>query len=143
MCDKEDDIGGQVHWAASATGKHDFHYLLDYFKVALPKYGVELRTGVEVTAELVQKEKPDVVVVATGAAPFKPPISAVEAPNVHQAWDVLKGNVETGADVVVVGGGSVGLETPFLLPQKEPYHPSNCIFSHSTRQNRPKSFVNL
>lgn len=128
LCDKEDHIGGQVHWAASATGKHDFDYLFDYFKVVLPKYGVELRTGVEVTAELVQKEKPDVVVVATGAAPFKPPISAVEAPNVHQAWDVLKGNAPTGADVVVVGGGSVGLETALSLATKGTISPEQLYF---------------
>jgi 2,4-dienoyl-CoA reductase (NADPH2) len=128
LCDKEDHIGGQVHWAASATGKHDFDYLFDYFKVVLPKYGVELRTGVEVTAELVQKEKPDVVVVATGAAPFKPPISAVEAPNVYQAWDVLKGNAPTGADVVVVGGGSVGLETALSLASKGTISPEQLYF---------------
>lgn len=128
LCDKEDHIGGQVHWAASATGKHDFDYLFDYFKVVLPKYGVELRTGVEVTAELVQKERPDVVVVATGAAPFKPPISAVEAPNVHQAWDVLKGNAPTGADVVVVGGGSVGLETALSLATKGTISPEQLYF---------------
>ncbi len=128
LCDKEDHIGGQAHWAASATGKHDFHYLFDYFKVMLPKYGVELRSGVEVTAELVQKEKPDVVVVATGAAPFKPPISAVGAPNVHQAWDVLKGNVRTGADVVVVGGGSVGLETALSLATEGTISPEQLYF---------------
>jgi len=83
------------------------------------------------------------VVVATCATPFKPPIPAVESPNVHQAWDVLKGNAATGADVVVVGGGSVGLETALSLATKGTISPSNCISSHSTTQNRPKSFVNL
>jgi 2,4-dienoyl-CoA reductase (NADPH2) len=128
LCDKEDHIGGQVSWAASATGKHDFRYLFDYFRAVLPKYGVELRMGVEVTAELVQSEKPDVVVVATGAAPFKPPIPAVESPNVHQAWDVLKGNAATGADVVVVGGGSVGLETALSLAAKGTISPEQLYF---------------
>jgi 2,4-dienoyl-CoA reductase (NADPH2) len=128
LCDKQDHIGGQVHWGAPATGKHDFHYLFDYYRAALPKYGVELRTGVEVTAELVKKEKPDVVVVATGAAPFKPPIAAVEAPNVHQAWEVLQGNADTGADVVVVGGGSVGLETAVSLAAKGTISPEQLYF---------------
>jgi len=49
--------------------------------------------------------------------PLKPPIEAVEAPNVVQAWDVLKGNVQTGVNVVVVGGGQWVLETAkFWLP---------------------------
>src|SRR5208337_4939690 len=128
LCDKEDHIGGQVYWGAPATGKHDFRYLLDYYRAVLPDHGVELRTGVEVSAGLVQKEKPDVVVVATGAAPFKPPIAAVEAPNVHQAWDVLKGNARTGADVVVVGGGSVGLETAISLATEGTISPEQLYF---------------
>ena len=118
LCDKEQQIGGQVTWSADATEKLDFHYLFDYYRAVLPKNGVEVRTGAEVTAETVAREKPDLVVVATGAAPFKPPIEAVEAPNVYQAWDVLKGKAQTGSNVVVVGGGSVGLETAVFLATK-------------------------
>jgi 2,4-dienoyl-CoA reductase (NADPH2) len=118
LCDKETFIGGQVPWSAEATFKPDFHYICDYYRAVLPKSGVEVRTGVEVTPALVAAEQPDLVVVATGAAPFKPPIQAVEAPNVYQAWDVLKGKAQTGANVVVVGGGSVGLETAIFLASK-------------------------
>jgi 2,4-dienoyl-CoA reductase (NADPH2) len=128
LCDKEDHIGGQVHWGASATGKHDFRYLLDYYKAVLAKHGVELRAGVEVTAELVAEEKPDAVVAATGAAPLEPPIAAAKAPNVLQAWDVLKGNAGTGVNVVVVGGGSVGLETALFLAAKGTISPAQLYF---------------
>jgi 2,4-dienoyl-CoA reductase (NADPH2) len=128
LCEREDQIGGQVTWSAPATDKHDFHYLFDYFRAVLPKYGVELRTGAEVTPDLVTAEKPDVVVVATGAAPFKPPIPAVEEPNVFQAWDVLKGTVQTGATVVIVGGGSVGLETAIFLAKKGTISPEQLYF---------------
>lgn len=128
LCEKETSIGGQVLWAAEPTGKHDFHYLFDYYGVVLTKLGVDIRLGVEVTPDLVRDEKPDVVVVATGAAPFKPPIEAVNAPNVYQAWDVLKGKVQTGKDVVVVGGGSVGLETAILLATKGTISPEQLYF---------------
>lgn len=128
LCDKEAEIGGQVRWAAEPTGKHDFHYLFDYYRAVLPIYGVSLRLGVEVTPEYVLREKPDMVVVATGALPFKPPIDAVEAPNVYQAWDVLKGTVQTGKDVVVVGGGSVGLETAIWLATRGTISPEQLYF---------------
>ncbi len=128
LCDKETEIGGQVRWAAEPTGKHDFHYLFDYYRAVLPKYGVDLRLGVEVTPGIVSKEKPDLVVVATGAAPFKPPIDAVQAPNVYQAWDVLSGKAQTGKDVVVVGGGSVGLETAIWLAGKGTISPEQLYF---------------
>ena len=128
LCDKEKEIGGQVRWAAGPTGKHDFHYLLDYYRAVLHKYSVDLRLGLEVTPEIVSSERPDLVVVATGAVPFKPPIEAVGAPNVYQAWDVLQGNVQTGKDVVVVGGGSVGLETAIWLGTKGTISPEQLYF---------------
>lgn len=128
LCDKESSIGGQIPWSSKATHKPDFHYITDYYRSALPRQGVEIRTGVDVTPELVQKEQPDLVVVATGAAPFSPPIDAVQAPNVFQAWDVLKGNVATGSHVVVVGGGSVGLETAIFLASVGTISPEQLYF---------------
>jgi 2,4-dienoyl-CoA reductase (NADPH2) len=101
---------------------------LNYYRAVLPKFGVNLRMGSEVTLEQVSQEKPDLVVVATGATPSKPPIEAVDTPNVVQAWDVLKGNVQTGVNVAVVGGGSVGLETAKFLAAKGTISPDQLYF---------------
>ncbi len=128
LCDQESEIGGQVYWAANATKKTDFHYILDYYKAVLPRRGVETRLQTEVTSDMIATEKPDMVVVATGAAPFKPPIEAVEAPYVYQSWDVLKGNAQTGKNVVIVGGGSVGLETAIFLAEKGTISPQQLYF---------------
>lgn len=128
LCEREKRLGGQVSWAADATRKPGFHYLIQHYKSVLPKRGVDIRLGIEVTPGLVAAEKPDLVVVATGAAPFKPPIPEVELPNVYQAWDVLKGTVQTGKNVVVVGGGSVGLETAIFLATKGTISPEQVYF---------------
>lgn len=128
LCDRESEIGGQVYWAANATKKTDFHYILDYYRAVLPRRGVETRLQTEVTPDMIATEKPDMVVVATGAAPFKPPIEAVEAPYVYQSWDVLKGNAQTGKNVVIVGGGSVGLETAIFLAEKGTISPQQLYF---------------
>lgn len=128
LCDREGDLGGQVAWSAGATHKHDFHYIIEYYRHMISKLGITLRTRTEVTPELVTAEQPDLVVVATGAAPFSPPIPSVEAPNVYQAWEVLKGNVQTGSKVVVVGGGSVGLETAIFLATKGTISPEQLYF---------------
>ena len=34
------------------------------------------------------------------------------------AWDVLSGKADTGKEVVVIGGGAVGLETALFLARK-------------------------
>jgi 2,4-dienoyl-CoA reductase (NADPH2) len=138
LCDKEDRVGGQVPWSANATHKPDFHYIFDYYGAMIPKSGVELRLRTEVTPDLVAKEKPDIVVVATGAAPFKPPIQEVDAPYVAQAWDVLQGKVNTGSEVVVVGGGSVGLETAIFLATKGTISPEQVYFLTLHQAEKPE-----
>jgi 2,4-dienoyl-CoA reductase (NADPH2) len=79
---------------------------------------VAVRTRMEVTQELVELEKPDAIIVATGAEPLVPEIKGVERPNVVMAWDVLSGKVDTGKEVIVIGGGAVGLETAISLARK-------------------------
>jgi 2,4-dienoyl-CoA reductase (NADPH2) len=128
LCERDKYIGGQVCLFADATHKYDFRHLLEYFRTVMIKNGVDVRTGVQVTPQLVAEERPDLVVVATGAAPFKPPIDAVNAPNVSQAWDVLRNKVQTGRDVVIVGGGSVGLETAIFLARKGTISPQQLYF---------------
>ena len=46
--------------------------------VRLHKLGVTIRLGSKATAKTVQKDSPDVVVIATGAVPSKPEIPGVE-----------------------------------------------------------------
>jgi 2,4-dienoyl-CoA reductase (NADPH2) len=138
VCEKNAEIGGQVSLFAEATHKYDFHHLLEYYRAALSKDGIELRTGVTVTPEMVAAEKPDLVVVATGAAPFKPPIEAIEAPHVSQAWDVLRGKVQTGENVVIVGAGSVGLETAIYLARKGTISPHQLYFLSLHQAEKPE-----
>jgi len=71
-----------------------------------------------VDAGLIEEEKPDHVILATGAAPVTPPIPGVDLPHVVQAWDVLNEKAYTGKRVVILGGGAVGVETALLLAEK-------------------------
>jgi 2,4-dienoyl-CoA reductase (NADPH2) len=72
----------------------------------------------EVDEAFIKKEKPDQVLLATGATPIRPTIPGVELPHVVQAWDVLIGKKHTGPRVAVVGGGAVGVETALFLAEK-------------------------
>jgi pyruvate/2-oxoglutarate dehydrogenase complex dihydrolipoamide dehydrogenase (E3) component len=54
---------------------------------------------------VVEKEKPDAVVIATGSMPFKPPLSGADQENVISVWDVLQEKVKIGEKVVVADGG--------------------------------------
>jgi len=76
------------------------------------KAGVRLELSRAVTPEVVEELRPDVLVVATGAAPVIPrSIPGADKPNVVTAHDVLAGRVPVGRRIVILGAGEVGCET--------------------------------
>jgi len=118
LCERETKLGGQVRLAARPPGKDKLRWPLEYWPRQLAQAGVEVRLGTEVTPQLVAQERPEAVIVATGARPLIPPIPGVDAPTVTTAWAVLRGDVElTGQRVIVVGGGMVGCETAEFLAE--------------------------
>ncbi len=108
--------GGQFRLGAVAPGKGEICTFIVWQERQCEKLGVEIAFETEVTPELVARENPDVVVVATGAVPDVPSsIPGIDGPNVVTSHDVLEGTAWTGARVVVVGGGSAGTETANFL----------------------------
>ncbi len=101
LFERRDHLGGQVHTAASVSGRAEFFDLARNLVVAARREGVEVRTGVEASAEAVLGERPDAVIVATGAHPARP-WWAGEHPRVVDVRDVLEGRVSPEGEVVVV-----------------------------------------
>ena len=96
-------------------GKQDVRYLIDFEKHELDRLGVKIQLQ-ELDVETVQSEKPDEVILAAGAEPLLLDISGgCQRPSVLTAWQVLRGHKLTGKDIVIIGGGQVGLETAEYL----------------------------
>lgn len=114
---KEKQMGGQLLFAAEPPGKEKILWIRDYEETQLKKLEVKIQLGTEVTPEFVEKEKPDVVVLATGAEPAIPDIEGIRGENVVTAVDVLAGKVElSNQRIVIAGGGMIGAEVgEFLL----------------------------
>lgn len=114
--------GGQLRLAAVPPARHDFDYLADYLQSACTKAGVRFcfntRTDAQSVFRAVKEQGFDHVVTATGARPVRPGVPSEEGAHIVQAWDVLKKHADTGSDVVVVGGGAVGIETAILLGEE-------------------------
>lgn len=107
----ENKVGGQFLIAAYPPFKQDLTRPIRYYKHMCEKNGVKMIYNKEVNSELIKAEKPDVLVVATGATPCKLNVPGNDAPNVYQANDVLVGKSILGNSVLVIGGGMVGVET--------------------------------
>ncbi len=113
--EKSSRLGGQILLAITAPHKQNLMRCVEWLTREVEREGVEVKLNTEVTAENIGKEKPDVVIVASGALP----ISRFEysGPNFFNAWEVLGGK-DTGKRVIVLGGGMVGMETAEFLYQK-------------------------
>lgn len=114
----EKELGGQIRQASIPPGKERFKVYLEYLRTQAKKHGIQVQVGINVTADLVEKEKPDAVVIATGGIPFLPEISGMDMSRTVTAGDVLLGKVKTGEKVLIIGGGLVGCETAHHLMDK-------------------------
>ena len=77
--ESDDDLGGQVRIAARAPGRAEFGDLIRNQVAECRRAGVAIKTGVAVDVGLVRAERPDVVIVATGARPSRPYWAPAEA----------------------------------------------------------------
>jgi len=118
LYEKRDRLGGHLIEGSVPEFKRDVRMLNDYYVTQLRKLGVKTELRQAVTLELVNKMKPEVVIVATGSSPLVPDIPGIKNEKVVTAIDVLLGRKKAGERVVVAGGGLVGCETAVYLAQK-------------------------
>lgn len=114
---EKEKLGGQLNLACAPPGKAEIKLFLDFEERQLNQLGVKIENR-ELTPEVVMQEKPDAVIVATGAQPLVPSLPGIKRKGVVTAWQVLKGEVTTGNRVVILGGGQVGAETAAYLAAK-------------------------
>lgn len=93
--------GGQVLLAEQLPGRAEFGGAVTNLMSEVDRYGVKVVTGQHVDADLVRRQQPDAVVVATGATPRVPELELMDDPVVLTAWDVINGaDIPSGRLVV-------------------------------------------
>lgn len=115
LFDQAAEIGGQFNMAKAIPGKEEFYESIAYWNRQLELKGVQTRLSTRVTAELIQAEKFDEVVVATGIKPRTPDIPGVDHPKVMSYIDVLLHKKPVGKKVAVIGAGGIGFDVSEYL----------------------------
>lgn len=118
LYEKEGKLGGQWNIACSQALKESFSTVTEYLARELAKTKAKVILNTRVTLDLLRKEKPDVVVVATGSSPIIPEIPGVNKKKVVQAIDVLSGKAEVGEKVAVIGGRLLGMEISEIIADR-------------------------
>ncbi|MDD5222951.1 MAG: FAD-dependent oxidoreductase [bacterium] len=116
LFEKSDRLGGQMFEASVPPGKSEMINLVEFLTTQMKKLKVKVKLSTPLTEEILEKEKPEVLVIATGSRPIKPRIPGLE--KAVFARDVLLGKVKAGQNVVIVGGALVGCETAAWLREQ-------------------------
>jgi 2,4-dienoyl-CoA reductase (NADPH2) len=116
LYERGDDLGGQINLAKVPPGKKELQRIIDSMENRMINAGVTIKLKTTLTPEMIQKDRPDVLVIASGAKPLEIDVPGMEKPHVVSAWDVLKEKVyNIGKNVVIIGGSATGCETAHYI----------------------------
>ena len=101
LCEKSDQLGGQVLLAQMLPDRGEFGVLVENLKREMDLWGVEVRLLTNVDNALVYAEKPDDIIIATGAEPFQSDAEISKETHTVEAWSVIQNNENTGNSVVI------------------------------------------
>ena len=110
LFDAGPEIGGQFNLAKQIPGKEEFYETLRYYRRMMDVNHVDLQLNRKVTAAELKLGGFEHVVVATGITPRMPQLEGIDHPSVVSYVDVLRGNVEVGKRVAVMGAGGIGFD---------------------------------
>ncbi len=107
------ELGGQLNLAKAVPGKEEFHGLVRWYQTEVAAAGITLHLGTEARPALLAGY--DTVILATGVLPRDPGIAGQDGPNVVSYIDVLRGRVNPGRHVAVIGAGGIGFDVAGYL----------------------------
>lgn len=118
LCEATDKLGGQFLTAGEAPRKAEMKTAVQKMAKKAEKLGVDIRMNTKVTKEFIASLKPHTVINAIGATPIIANVPGSDLPFVVDSHDVLNGSVQLAGNVVVIGGGMVGMETAEYLAER-------------------------
>lgn len=119
LFDAASEIGGQFNYAKQIPGKEEFHETIRYFSALLINTKVELQLGKQITAEELQRQGYDEIILATGITPRGIKLSGHNHPKVLSYLDVLRDKKEVGKSVAIIGAGGIGFDVAEYLLHNE------------------------
>lgn len=120
LYEKNSQLGGQLLYGIKPYFKKELSQLLEYLITQIKKEKVNCHLNHEITLKEIIDRNPDIVIVATGSKPYKPPIKGIENHIVLTVPEVLSGAFNLNREnIVILGGGSTGCEIALDLSDRD------------------------
>ncbi len=113
-----DKLGGVIRHSDYVDFKWTLKRFKDFLIYQVQKQGIETRLRTPATPGLLKNENFDVIVTALGAVPVKPSIPGLDDDRIWMAEKALMEEGTLGKNVVIIGGGEVGVETGIHLARR-------------------------
>ncbi|MDH5356859.1 MAG: FAD-dependent oxidoreductase, partial [Gammaproteobacteria bacterium] len=101
LYEQSNSLGGQALLAQLLPTRMEFGGIVTNLEQEMALAGVNVIKNKAVDEVLLESEKPDAVILATGARPRWPEFEGCQVAHVVDAWQVLRGEVKVGGSVVV------------------------------------------
>jgi 2,4-dienoyl-CoA reductase (NADPH2) len=103
LYERQGELGGQINLLVRVPGRVEFGDASRNLQREILEAGVKVHLGVEATAEIIEQEQADAVIIATGSCPDLAPVPGADLPHVASVWQVLQGekSAEPGECVLV------------------------------------------
>lgn len=118
LFEQENDLGGQIRFARIPPHKKIYGEWIDWQIDQVKKANILIKSGTAVTEPMLRENPPGFVILAAGGEKIIPPIPGSDKAHVCDAWQILGSGVKPGKNVLVVGGGLIGMETADFLSEQ-------------------------
>ncbi|MBT4264603.1 MAG: FAD-dependent oxidoreductase [Deltaproteobacteria bacterium] len=118
LFEKKERLGGQLNFMGQAPHKEGYFEWISWLIFDVKKQGVKIRTNTIVTNNMLEEIKDEVVILATGGKQAIPPVPGIDLPMVHDALQILDNQFPPQKNVIVIGGGLIGMETADFLTKR-------------------------
>ncbi len=118
LFEQDQELGGQLRYARIPPYKKIYGEWIDWQIDQVRKAGVTIKSSTMVTETLLKDQRPEQVILAAGGEKIIPKIEGMDKGQVCDAWQILSGAVIPKNNILVVGGGLIGMETADFLSEK-------------------------
>ncbi|MCK8121593.1 NADPH-dependent 2,4-dienoyl-CoA reductase [Pseudoalteromonas sp. 2CM32C] len=127
LIDQKAQMGGQFNLAMQIPGKEDFNHTLAYFINELERLDVTVKLETSYNESMLTQY--DDIVFATGVRPREASIKCGDNKRVFAYDEVIRGEVELGNSIAILGAGGIGFDMVAFLSE----HKSQTIDEFKTQ----------